>query len=144
MRAVAIHAFGQWRMSIRTPWIRRPLSLLYKILFRRCCAIYGIELPYTVVLGEGVIFEHQQGIVIHGNSVIGDECIIRHGVTLGNRYLSAPHDAPVLGKRVNVGAGAVLLGAITVGDEAQVGANAVVLEDVPAGATVIGPKARIV
>ena len=70
--------------------------------------------------------------------VIGDDCVLRQGVTLGNRYLDRPGDAPVLGRRVNVGAGAKLLGPVQIGDDAVIGANAVVLHDVPAGATVVG------
>ena len=142
-KAVSVHAFGQWRMSVRPSILRIALSGVYWMLYRRCCTVYGIELPYTVRLGDRVVFEHQNGIVIHGNSVIGDDSIIRHGVTLGNRHLHRPYDAPVLGRRVNVGAGAVILGQVRIGDDVQVGANAVVLDDVPAGATITGPKARV-
>lgn len=142
-KAVAVHAFGQWRMSVSPKLLRAGLSGLYRVLYRRCCVVYGIELPYTVRLGERVVFEHQQGIVIHGNSEIGDDSIIRHGVTLGNRYLDRPYEAPVLGRRVNVGAGAVILGKVTLGNDVQVGANAVVLDDVLDGETITGPKARV-
>jgi serine O-acetyltransferase len=76
--------------------------------------------------------------VIHGNSEIGDDSILRQGCTLGNKSLDRPHDAPKLGKRVNVGAGAKILGAITVGDDAVIGANSVVLKDVPAGMIAVG------
>ncbi len=141
--AVAVHAFGQWRMSIPSILLRGPMSLLYRMLFRRCRRVHGIELPYTVDLGERVVFEHQQGIVIHGNAKIGDESIIRHGVTLGNRYLDAPQEAPILGRNVNVGTGAVILGRVHIGDGARIGANAVVLDDVPAGGTATGPKAIV-
>jgi serine O-acetyltransferase len=106
--------------------------------------VYGIELPYSVKLGQRVVIEHAGAIVIHGSAEIGDECILRQGVTLGNRYLEKPFDAPRLGKRVNVGAGAKILGAVYVGDDAQIGANAVVLCDVPAGATAVGIPARII
>jgi serine O-acetyltransferase len=95
-------------------------------------------------VGRRVIIEHQSGIVIHGDAVIGDDCIIRQGVTIGNRRLNRPLDAPRLGNRVSVGAGAKLLGSIHVGDGAQIGANAVVFEDVPAGAAAVGVPARIV
>jgi serine O-acetyltransferase len=90
-----------------------------------------------------VVIEHQGCIVIHGNCEIGDDCIIRQGVTLGNRNLDRPFDAPRLGRRVNVGAGAKILGAVDVGDGAAIGANAVVLEDVPAGDLAVGVPARI-
>jgi serine O-acetyltransferase len=137
-KAVAVHGFGQWRMSIRWKFVRIPLSVLYRMLYRRCCNRYGIELPYSVKLGERVIFEHQNCIVIHGSSVIDDDSILRHSVTLGNRYLDRPDEAPTLGKRVNVGVGAVILGNVTLGDDVQVGANAVVLHDAPEGSTVVG------
>ncbi|NMF61498.1 serine acetyltransferase [Brasilonema octagenarum UFV-E1] len=143
-RAVAIHRFGVWRMKIKPLLLRAPLSILYRMLFRKVRNHYGIELPYSVELGRRVIVEHQGAIVIHGDCSIGDECIIRQGVTLGNRYLDRPLDAPKLGKRVNVGAGAKIFGNVSIGDNASIGANAVVLSDVPAGATAVGIPARII
>lgn len=143
-RAVLVYRFGNWRMTIKSKLIRAPLSLIYRFMERRVRFKYGIELPYTVKLGERVVFEHQHGIVIHGHCVIGDDCIIRQGVTLGNRYLDKPDDAPVLGNGVSVGAGAKILGLVTIGDHASIGANAVVLNDVPAGKTVVGIPAKLV
>ncbi|MBO9670825.1 MAG: serine acetyltransferase [Sphingobium sp.] len=143
-RAVSVHRFGNWRMAVRPKIVRAPLSILYRVAYRRCRNVYGIELPHTVELGRRVVIEHQGGIVIHGACKIGDECIIRQNCTLGIRSLDRLQDAPVLAERVNVGAGAVLLGAITVGEGAQIGANAVVLQDVPAGALAAGVPARIV
>jgi serine O-acetyltransferase len=142
-RAVAIQRFGVWRMGVRPKLLRAPLSLVYRIKYRWIRNIYGIELPYTVELGRGVVFEHQHGIVIHGCAKIGDGCIIRQGVTIGNRSLDKPLDAPTLGRNVNVGAGAKLLGRITIGDNAVIGANAVVLADVPTGALAVGVPAVI-
>lgn len=142
-RAVAVHRFGNWRMRLRPKLLRAPFSILYRWWFRICRNRYGIELPYSAVLGRRVIIEHQGAIIIHGNCVIGDDCIIRQGCTLGNRLLTRPYDAPRLGNRVNVGAGAKLLGAVTIGDDAAIGANAVVLQDVPAGAVAVGIPARI-
>ena len=75
--------------------------------------------------------------------MIGDDVIIRQGVTIGNRHLDRPDDAPVIGNRVNIGSGAVILGAITIGDDVSIGSNSVVLDDVPAGSTVVGPRAAI-
>lgn len=141
-RAVAVQRFGVWRSGIRSRLLRAPLSLLYNWLYRRMCVRYGIELPYTVRLGRRVSFEHQGGIVIRGDSAIGDECVIRQGVTLGLRRIGEDA-APVLGRRVDVGAGAKILGAIRVGDGACIGANAVVLQDVPDGMTAVGIPARI-
>ncbi|MDX2230290.1 MAG: serine O-acetyltransferase [Leptolyngbyaceae cyanobacterium bins.349] len=141
-RAVAVHRFGVWRMGVEPKLLRAPLSILYRMLFRKVRNTYGIELPYTVKLGRRVVIEHQSAIVIHGNCEIGDDCILRQGVTLGNRYLDKPLEAPKLGVGVNVGAGAKIFGNVTVGDGANVGANAVVLQDVPAGATVVGIPAK--
>jgi len=131
-------------MQVQPRWLRAPLSILYRMLYRHVRNVYGIDLPYTVQLGRRVVIEHQGAIVIHGNAIIGDESILRQGVTLGNRYLKRPLEAPRLGKRVNVGAGAKILGAVILGDDAQIGANAVILTDVPAGATAVGNPARII
>jgi len=142
-RAVAVCRFGAWRMGIGSKIIRAPFSVLYRGMFRFIRNRYGIEIPYTVELGRRVVFEHQHGIVIHGEAAIGDDCIIRQGVTIGNRYLDKPHDAPRLGKSVNVGAGAVIIGAVAIGDNVNVGANAVILENLPSGVTAVAPKARV-
>ncbi len=96
------------------------------------------------MVGRGVVIEHQGGIVIHGASVIGDRCIVRQNCTLGIRSSDAPNDAPTLTDGVSLGAGAVVLGRVTIGKDAVIGANAVVLQDVPPGATAVGVPARIV
>ncbi len=141
-RAVAMHRLGNYRMRI--PFLLRvPLSVVYWSSYRYIRNHYGIELPYSVKLGRKVVIEHQGAIVIHGDSVIGDGCIIRQGVTLGNRRLNEPFDAPVLGKRVNVGAGAKILGKVEIGDDASIGANSVVLSDVPSGRIAIGIPAKV-
>lgn len=143
-RAVAVQRFGVWRMKIEPKLLRAPFSILYRALYRKVRNTYGIELPYTVKLGRRVVFEHQSGIVIHGNCSIGDESIIRQGVTLGNRYLEKPFEAPQIGKRVNIGAGAKIFGNVKIGDNANIGANAVVLCDVMPRATAVGIPAKII
>jgi serine O-acetyltransferase len=125
-------------MGVQPKLLRAPFSMLYRMLYRRCRNVYGIEVPYEAKIGRRVVIEHQHGIVIHGHCEIGDDCIIRQGCTLGNKTLDRPYDAPKLGKRVNVGAGAKILGAVTIGDDATVGANSVVLKDVPAGMIAVG------
>jgi serine O-acetyltransferase len=143
-RAVAVHRFGNWRMGVRPKLLRAPFSILYRAMFRHVRNHYGIELSYEVKLGRRVVFEHQGAVVIHGNSVIGDDCIIRQGVTLGNRTRMQHDQAPTLGRGVSVGAGAKILGAVHIGDEAEIGSNAVVLCDVPAGCAAVGIPARII
>ncbi|TWT81929.1 Serine acetyltransferase [Planctomycetes bacterium CA13] len=143
-QSLAVHRFGNYRMSIRNPWLRKPLSFIHHRLFRFCRNFYGIELPHPTVIGRGVVIEHQHGIVLHGAAVIGEGTYIRQGVTIGNRYLDKPFDAPKIGRRVNIGAGACILGGVTIGDDASIGANAVVLCDVPVGCLAAGIPAKVV
>jgi serine O-acetyltransferase len=143
-QAIAVYRMGVWRMKIGPRPLRVPFSFAYRAMFVAVRNFYGIELPFTAQIGRRVVFEHQHGIVVHGNTVIGDDCIVRHGVTFGIRRMEKLHEAPVLGRGVNVGAGAKIIGAIKVGDGAAIGANAVVLHDVPAGALVTGAPATVV
>jgi serine O-acetyltransferase len=143
-RSVAVHRFGVWRMTIRSKLLRAPFSVAYRIMFRYCRNIYGIEVPYSVRLGHRVIIEHQGGIVIHGASAIGDDCIIRQNCTIGIRDLKNLDAAPTLEDGVSLGAGSIVLGSVTLGNGCIVGANAVVLVDVPPGALAVGVPARIV
>ena len=142
-RAVAVHRFGNWGKRTVPKPLRAPVSALYEVLYRGVRNFYGIEIPCSAQLGRRVIFEHQSAIVIHQNAQIGDDCFIRQGVALGSRYVTDPQAAPRLANRVNVGAGAKILGAVTVGDDAQIGANAVVLADVPAEKLAVGVPARL-
>jgi serine O-acetyltransferase len=142
-RAVVVHRFGNWRLNVSPRVFRAPLTVLYRFLFRWVRNHYCIEIPHSATLGRRVCVEHQGGIVVHGSAVIGDDVTLRQNVTIGNRRLSEPYDAPTIGRRVNIGAGAVILGDISIGDDVAIGANAVVLDDVPAGCTVVGPKAEI-
>jgi serine O-acetyltransferase len=102
----------------------------------------GVSIPPAASIGPGLLILHFGGIVINGEAVIGSDCTLHHGVTIGNRTPGGR--SPRLGDRVLVGAGAKLLGDIGVGDGAAIGANAVVLQDVPAGATAVGIPARVV
>jgi serine O-acetyltransferase len=142
-RALAVHRFGNWRMAVEPKVARAPLSVLYRAAFRYVRNHYGIELPYSTKVGRGVVIEHQGGIVVHGDATLGDECVIRQGVTIGMKNTKAAFDAPTLGRGVDVGAGAVILGAVHVGDGATVGANAVVLVDVEDGALAVGVPAQV-
>lgn len=143
-RTLLVYRFGRWRMQVKPKLLRMPLSLIYRLMEKHVRFKYGIELPYTVELGKGVTFEHQHGIVIHGNTIIGDHCIIRQGVTIGNRHLDKPHETPEIGTNVNIGAGAKILGNIKIGDNAVIGANAVVIKDIPANSVAVGIPAKVI
>lgn len=121
----------------------RRLFLLPVLVIQRCIEIpVGVEIGMHAQIGRRLRIEHWGGIVIHGRTVIGDDCLIRHGVTFGNRG-GDPLAAPRVGNGVEIGAGAKILGAIHIGDKAIIGANAVVISDVPAGALAVGVPAKI-
>ena len=143
-RAILVHRLGNWRMSIRPRVLRAPISLVVNSLHRFVRNVYGIEIPVNVRLGRRVSIDHQSGIVIHGNTEIGDDCRIRHNTTMGIRSMDDLTAAPVLERGVDVGAGAVILGRIRLGAYSTIGANAVVLCDVPSGALAVGVPAKIV
>jgi serine O-acetyltransferase len=139
---MVVYRFGRWRYRVRPGWLRRPLSLLYKFGKIGSQILTGIDLPCETVVGRRLRIEHFGGIVISGDTVIGDDVVIRHGVTLGLRHTGA-RGAPVIGNGVDIGAGAKILGAVTIGDGAVIGANAVVLHDVPPHALAVGIPATI-
>ncbi|QHG82216.1 serine acetyltransferase [Rhodococcus rhodochrous] len=119
------------------PRVRRLYHPVYYVIVD---IVMGISLPLQTQIGSGLILRHGQGIVISWKSTIGDGCEIHQNVTLGEKDNAAPQ----LRNNVTIGANAVLLGGITVGDDAYIGAGAIVLTDVPAGAVAIGQKARII
>ena len=143
-RALAVHRFGVWRMKLKPRIVRMPFSFLYNQLYRYVRNHYSIELYYTVAVGRRVVIGHQGAIVIHDSAEIGDECVIRQGVTLGASSHHRAWEAPKLGRGVQVGAGAMILGDINIGDGAAIGANVVVTTDVPPMAKVLSDPARIV
>jgi serine O-acetyltransferase len=92
-------------------------------------------------IGSGLMLPHPNGVVIHEEARIGDDCMIMQQVTVG---MIGDGEVPTIGNRVYVGAGAKIIGKLVVGDGARIGANSVVLSDVPAGATAVGVPARLV
>jgi serine O-acetyltransferase len=104
----------------------------------------GIEIHPGAVIGSGLFIDHGMGIVIGETAVIGDDCTIYHGVTLGGTGKGKGKRHPTIGNNVLIGAGAKLLGPFHVGDNAMIGSNAVVLSDVPSKATVVGIPGKVV
>lgn len=140
--ALAVYRFGRWRYTVRPAWLRKPLSLVYKLLKIGVQITTGIDLPCEARVGRRLVIEHFGGIIVSGDTVIGHDVTLRHGVTLGLRRTGVA-GAPVIGDGVDIGAGAKILGPVTIGAGAVIGANAVVLCDVPAGALAVGVPARI-
>jgi serine O-acetyltransferase len=139
---MVVYRFGRWRYSIRPALLRKPFSFLYKFLFTLVKIASGIELPCEAQLGRRVRIDHFGGVIISGDAVIGDDCVLRNGVTIGLRRTDE-RGSPILGNRVDIGAGAKLLGSIRVGDDVVIGANAVVLKDVPENSIAVGVPAQI-
>ena len=141
--AVALHRFGNWRMGIRPRLLRAPFSVTYRVVARFAELIGGIHLPYTVQLGRRVRIWHHGGIVLHARS-IGDDVHIRHNTTFGLAERNRALAIPTIGDRVDIGCGACVLGAVTVGHDSIIGANAVVVTDVPPYSTAVGIPARVI
>jgi serine O-acetyltransferase len=99
------------------------------------------DIEPRVKFGERLMLPHPNGVVIHEDAVIGDDCMIMQQVTIG---MIGEGEVPTLGNNVYVGAGAKIIGKLSVGDGARIGANAVVTKDVPAGCTAIGIPAQII
>jgi serine O-acetyltransferase len=141
--ALLVYRFGHARFVISNRIVRAPWTIVYAVLNKLVEMLCGISIGSTATLGRRLSIEHHGGIVIHGATVIGDDCLIRHGVTTGNTGLSDPLGAPEIGDHVEIGAGAKILGRVTIGNHAIIGANAVVVHDVPEHAVVGGVPARI-
>lgn len=140
--AVAVHRFGNWRMGLPR-LLRPPVTLLYRFLFKWVEWTCGITLPYTVKLGRRVRIWHHGGMVLHAAS-IGDDVHIRQNTTFGIARRDALHQLPVIEDRVDLGCGVAVLGAVTLGHDSMIGANAVVLKDVPPHSVAVGVPAKVV
>lgn len=141
--AVAVHRFGNWRMDVRPKVLRAPFSIVYKLLFKMVEWTCGITLPYTVRLGRRVRIWHHGGMILHAAS-IGDDVQIRQNTTFGVARTNANHELPTIEDGVDVGCGACVLGRITVGARSVIGANAVVVRDVPADSVAVGIPAKVI
>ena len=138
LHAVWIHRVAHWFWIHELSWLGRFTSHLGRWLT-------GIEIHPGAIVGRRVFIDHGMGVVVGETAEIGDDSTIYQGVTLGGTSLyRGTKRHPTLGKGVVVSAGAKVLGGFTVGDGAKVGSNAVVLKEVPAGATVVGIPGRIV
>lgn len=137
LHALLMHRFSHWLWHIGLYWIARVLST-----FARW--ITGIEIHPGATIGRRFFIDHGMGVVIGETAVIGDDCTLYHGVTLGGTSWQKGKRHPTLGNNVVVGAGAKVLGPIEIGDGARIGSNAVVLKAVPPGTTVVGVPGRLI
>jgi serine O-acetyltransferase len=138
LHAIILHRFAHACWTHGLKWLGRFVSMFSRWLT-------GIEIHPGAKIGNAVFFDHAMGVVVGETAEIGDGCTIYQGVTLGGTSLyKGVKRHPTLGKNVVVSAGAKVLGGFTIGDNAKVGSNAVVIKPVPPGATAVGIPARII
>jgi serine O-acetyltransferase len=137
LHALLAHRVAHWLWTHNLKWLGRFVSHLARWLT-------GIEIHPGARIGRRFFIDHGMGVVIGETAVIGDDCTLYHGVTLGGTTWEKGKRHPTLGNDVVVGAGAKVLGPIEIGDGARIGSNAVVVKPVPAGATVVGIPGRLV
>jgi serine O-acetyltransferase len=137
-----VHALWAYRVAHRM-WREPGLRLAARLLSQATRAATGIEIHPGAQLGRRLFIDHGMGVVIGETSVVGDDVVLFHGATLGGKSMRRGKRHPTLGDNVVVGAGAKVLGAVWIGDGAQIGANAVVVKDVPAYAVAVGVPAVI-
>ena len=137
-----VHAVWAYRIA-HAVWVHYPAFKLPARLFSQFVrAMTGIEIHPGATIGPRLFIDHGMGVVIGETAELGADCMLYHGVTLGGTSLKATKRHPTLGDDVVVGAGAKVLGPILIGDGARIGANAVVVHDVPARATAVGVPAK--
>ena len=137
LHALLFHRFNHWLWGMGLKWMARLGSNVARWLT-------GIEIHPGASIGRRFFIDHGMGVVIGETATIGDDCTLYHGVTLGGTSWNKGKRHPTLERGVVIGAGAKVLGPITLGERAKVGSNAVVVRDVPPGATAVGIPARIV
>lgn len=136
VHALVIHRLAHWLWTARLRWLGRMLSQIGRFFT-------GIEIHPGATIGRRFFIDHGMGVVIGETAEIGDDCTLYHGVTLGGTTWNKGKRHPTLERGVVIGAGAKVLGPIVIGEGAKIGSNAVVVKDVPAGATAMGIPARI-
>jgi serine O-acetyltransferase len=137
-----VHAVWAYRLAHRM-WRHSGLRLPARLFSQATRGITGVEIHPGAQIGRRLFIDHGMGVVIGETAIIGDDVLLFHGSTLGGRSMVRGKRHPTLGDRVVVGAGAKVLGPVWIGDDAQIGANAVVVKDVPNGATAVGIPAQV-
>ena len=136
VHALLMHRFSHWLWKARLYWLARFMSHIGRFFT-------GIEIHPGASIGHRVFIDHGMGVVVGETAIIGDDCTLYHGVTLGGTSWNKGKRHPTLEAGVVIGAGAKVLGPITIGTGAKIGSNAVVVKDVPPNATAVGIPARI-
>ena len=141
--AIAVYRFGRSVRKIRIPVVSHLLKIIAFLLFKLTEFCTGISLPASAQIGKGFYVGHFGGIILHSDVKMGINCSIGPGVLIGTRGQGSK-GVPCIGDNVYIGVGARILGGIKIGNNACIGANAVVIRDVPDVVTAVGIPARIV
>jgi len=137
VHAVILHRLAHWFWGLRLRWMGRAVSHFARFLT-------GIEIHPGATIGRRFFIDHGMGVVIGETAVVGDDVTLYHGVTLGGTSWNKGRRHPTIEDGVVIGAGAKVLGPLTIGARAKIGSNAVVVKNVPPGTTAVGNPARII
>lgn len=143
-QALVAYRLCTWRRRFKNPLLRFMCGFPGRIGLLLSRNLYGIELYESTKIGRRLVIAHQHGIVLHQFATIGNDCIVRHGVTIGVSNFWEEGVGPVIGNRVHFGVGSVIVGNVTIGDNVNIGPNCVVSTNIPPNATVFAPQSRII
>ena len=141
--AIVVYRFGRWVRNIKIPVISTILKMIAYFLFKLTEIVTGVSFPASAKIGKGIHVGHFGATIVHSHAVIGENCSIGNNVVIGTKG-QGDNGTPIIGNNVFIGVGSKILGSVNIGDGANIGANAVVLEDVPEGSTVVGIPAKVV
>jgi serine O-acetyltransferase len=137
-----LHAIWVHRLTHRM-WAQPGGRLAARLLSQLARALTGVEIHPGAQIGRRFFIDHGMGVVIGETAEIGDDVLMYHAVTLGGRSMEHVKRHPTIGNNVTIGAGARILGPVRIGDRVQIGANTVVVRDIPAGAVATGVPAKV-
>lgn len=144
LHALVVHRLSVWGGRPGSPvrFLIRAVAGVVNLWWIR--NVYGVEISRTTVIGRRLRIGHHQGVVLGHHAVLGDDCLVRQNVTLGqSQDAGGADDQPWVGNGVHFGVGAIVIGPVSIGDGARIGPGAVVTTHVPAGATAFAAPARL-
>lgn len=139
--SIAVYRYGRWANGIRVPIVGFVLRAVYGILKVLCEILFGISINVNCRIGKGFYIAHFSNIIVNGH--LGEHCSVGQGVTLGTKGDGKSDGVPTVGDGAYIASGAKLIGRITVGDNVTVGANAVVISDIPSNSLAVGVPAKV-
>lgn len=145
LQTLWIYRIGTWATTL-PPGLRQLVGLVYSLGRRFCRNVYGIELMRSARIGRRLLIAHQHGIVFHQFGTIGDDCVVRQGVTfgIGSGADWTRGQGPVVGNNVSFAPGVIVIGNVSIGDNVSIGPNCVVSADVPADRSLFIPPPRVI